>query len=176
MALLLWVIIACILARDGKDSEIETFVGSLSIFFACSFIIEFVTLTALVGLLTYFLSKKKRVIHKGASRRNFKKGMCILVTILLIFSSSYLLRVLNDFYVIGPTPDASMYHLMMYTVMLAVPYDLIPLLLVLCLHRRNLKAYKKSGAGEDGFEQEFDDEDGESTLSYYNTSGTANNE
>ena len=117
----------------------------LSIFFACSFIIEFVTLTALVGILSYCLTKKKRVIHKGASRSNFKKGMCILVTILLIFSFSYLLRVLNDFYVIGPPEDAPLFNVMLYTALLGLPYDLIPLLLVLCLHRRNLRAYKKSG-------------------------------
>ena len=142
--MLSWVVIACILASDGNNSEIETFVETLSIFFASSFIIEFLSLTILVVVLTYYLSKKKRVIHKGTSSSNFKRGICILVTILLIFSSSYLLRVLNDFYVIGPSADASYYTLLMYTLLLSIPYDLLPLLLILCLHRRNLRAYKKS--------------------------------
>ena len=69
--------------------------------FAYLFVIEFVALLILLSFLTYKLMKKKRVMHRGESTPNFRSGVCILITIVVIFSLSFPLRILNDFNVIS---------------------------------------------------------------------------
>ena len=53
-------------------------------------------------ILTYYLLKKRQVVHRGRVRQaNFKKGIYTLVVIMLTFSMSYLVRVLCDTFVIN---------------------------------------------------------------------------
>ena len=109
------------------------------------FSLEFVSITILIGLLVHYLLVKRRVVHKGRPKDNFKRGMWTLVMIMLIFGLSFLYRVLNDLFILG-YPDENYFRPMVYDLLLGVPYDLIPFTLILCLHRRNLKAYKHSRA------------------------------
>ena len=71
----------------------------MSIMFACLFLLEFLGISAYVILLSYYLNKKKNVVHKGVSSVNFAKGMCTLISIVFIFGLSFLVRVLNDAYI-----------------------------------------------------------------------------
>jgi len=135
----------CLHAKSTfTDEERDAVAEKVSFVFATLFVTEFVILTTLIGFLTCFLIKKKRIIHKGASTPNFRSGICILVTIVLIFNLSYPFRVLNDYQVIYISESAPVYQQMMYDLFLGIPYDLIPILLILCLHRRNLGTHRRN--------------------------------
>ena len=94
------------------------------------------------------------MIHDGRSSRNFKRGLCILVTVLVVFGFSFLIRILNDLFFVPPVIEESTYNQMMYDLFIGIPFDLIPIMLILYLHRKNLRAYKK---------QESDSDEGQST-------------
>lgn len=65
--------------------------------FAWLFVIEFVVLMILLTILMTYLFKKKKIVNQGASTPNFRSGVCILFLIVLIFSLSFPLRIMNDF-------------------------------------------------------------------------------
>jgi len=136
--------------RDLSEDEKENIVDKAGTFFASAFFVEFIVLIILLGLLTWFLVVKKRVVHQGASTPNFRNGVCTLVIIVLIFTLSFPFRILNDLLVINIYPDASRFTAMMYDLFLGIPYDLIPITLILFLHRRNLKAQKRRQSANDG--------------------------
>ena len=56
---------------------------------------------------------------------------------MLTFGASYLIRVLCDSFVINFDGE-DCFKTMMTDQFLGVPYDLFPIMLIVCLHRRNL--------------------------------------
>ena len=100
--------------RLQSDHECITILDKISKFFASVFILEFTVLLILLSILTNRLMTKKRVFHHGASTPNFRSGVCILILIVLIFSLSFPLRILNDFFFISVREDSSTYWSMMY--------------------------------------------------------------
>ena len=115
----------------------------MSRIFAVCFLLECIGIIVLVGVLTRQLYVKKQVIHNGRRSQSFKRGICILVIVLVVFGFSYLIRILNDFFLVLPFGDESYYSVMMYDQFIGIPFDWIPFMLILWLHRKNLKAYKK---------------------------------
>ena len=143
--ILVIVIMAAISAVSAQQSTgiMDDIFKKVSWSFACLFVLEFAGISALVGILTHYLYKKKKVMHRGKSSKNFKRGICALVTIVLIFGLSFLIRVLNDFYVIDVSYADSNYRSMTYDELLGIPFDILPIMLIFCLHRKNLMAYRK---------------------------------
>ena len=77
-------------------------------------------------------------MHRGkVHSQNFKRGICTLVLIMLTFGASYMIRVLCDSFIIDFN-GTNCYKTMMTDQFLGVPYDLFPIMLIVCLHRRNL--------------------------------------
>lgn len=69
----------------------------MSIGFASFFALEFVGITVFISVLTHFICKKRKVVHRGRASQNFKKSICTLVAIVLTFGFSYFIRVMNDY-------------------------------------------------------------------------------
>jgi len=65
------------------------------------------------------------------------------VTVLGVFGFSLLLRILYDLLWMQSVVEGGSYHDLLFDLLTAIPFDLIPFMLILCLHRRNLKAYKQ---------------------------------
>ena len=79
-------------------------------------------------------------MHKGkGNSSNFKKGICTLVLIMLVFGLSYFLRILMDFFIIDYN-DLPCFRAMILDQVMGIPYDLLPIMLIVCLHRKNLMA------------------------------------
>ena len=127
----------------GSDPSTKVY-EKIGFFFASMFMAEFALLMLSLAILTACLVKKKRKVHHGVSASNFRFSMCILVTIVLIFSLSFPFRVLNDFEVIYPYNSTTSYQSMLYDLFLGIPYDLLPIMLILFLHRRNFRKKKRS--------------------------------
>ena len=68
----------------------------------------------------------------------FRKEICTLTTILVLFSISYLLRVIYDI-IIGFTETDGNFNSYMIGTTTGIPFDLLPLVAVLFFHRHNLK-------------------------------------
>ena len=64
---------------------------------------------------------------------------------MLTFSMSYLVRVLCDTFVINYNA-MSCFKSIMIDQFMGVPYDLVPILLIICLHRRNLNSNQRNSA------------------------------
>ena len=101
-------------AAQQTTEVIDEIFKKVSKSFAGFFVFEFAGISTMVGILTHYLCKKNEVMHKGKSSKNFRRGICALVTIVLIFGLSFLIRVLNDFYVIDVSYADEHYNSMMY--------------------------------------------------------------
>lgn len=82
--------------------------------FAWLFALEFAGISAYVILLSVYLNKKKNIVHRGINSVNFTKGMCTLVSIVIIFALSFLVRVVNDAYISTISYEMTPYANMMY--------------------------------------------------------------
>ena len=137
------IIIACGFALDPKkfgDPDWGRVARAISISYPCIFFILFVLLTVSVRVLISKLKAKNETL--GASDDNksdnfFKKEIKTLSIILIIFSFSYLIRVVFDFFWLVPE-NADYFTKLMVSMLAVVPFDLLPLLVVLFFHRRNL--------------------------------------
>ena len=69
-----------------------------------------------------------------------------MLTIMLTFGGSYLIRVLCDSFIIDYN-RLDCYQGMMVDQFIAVPFDLVPIMLIVCLHRRNLMTNSGQGGG-----------------------------
>ena len=72
------------------------FTHMMTIGFVSFYLSEFVGITICTSVLTYFLFKKREIMHRGKSSKNFKKSICTLFAIVLTFGFSYFIRVLTD--------------------------------------------------------------------------------
>ena len=131
---------AYILAEQD-DLRKEEMYNTASVCFAIAFLLEFVGITVLVIMLTKSLYDKKRVMHKGNGNQNFRKGTCILMVIMFVFGISFLLRFVNDIVIIDTPfdPSETMYGEMVYDIVIGIPFDLLPLGLIIFLHRKNFQ-------------------------------------
>jgi len=68
----------------------------------------------------------------------FKKEICTLTTILVLFSISYLLRVIYDL-ANGFTEEHDDFTIYLLATFTGVPFDLLPIVVVLFFHRHNLR-------------------------------------
>ena len=62
---------------------------------------------------------------------------------MVVFGSSFLTRITYDFLWQPSFTRKSKYNEMMYDLFMAIPFDLIPIMLILCFHTKNLMAYKR---------------------------------
>lgn len=128
-----------------KPDEIKARINvKVSYSFGFSFLLEFVGIMVLVCVLTSLLYKKKKVMHHGKSSRNFKKGIVTLVVVLVVFGFSYLIRIINDLYFLPPWIENNRFVQFMWDLYVGIIFDLIPIMLILLLHRRNLAAMHKT--------------------------------
>ena len=96
----------------------------------------------------------------------FKKEIKTLSTILIIFSISYLLRVVYDLCAVMPY-RLEFFPQLMINLLATIPFDLLPLLVVIIFHRRNLSRIDRCQADAIGLY--------ESTLLSHGCDGLENN-
>lgn len=105
--------------------------------------IFFFILFILLALSVFVLIKKLRAKNRSLSDDDeidnyFKKEITTLTTILVLFSISYLLRVIYDI-AVGFTESHGGFKGYMVGSVTGVPFDLIPIMAVLFFHRHNLR-------------------------------------
>ena len=110
------------------------------------FAILFIGLSATVITLIKSLRAKNRTFcayDDSPDSNFFRQEINTLQIILFFFSLSYLLRVLYDIYY-GFTKRSETYANMQIQVLAGIPFDLLPIFVVLLFHRRNLRHCKRS--------------------------------
>ena len=104
------------------------------------FSILFLALSVTVFVLIKKLKMKNDyMVIDDATNNYFKKEIDTLSVILILFSASYLLRVLYDV-VLGFWQVHFTFSNYMVGAASVMPFDLIPLIVVMLFHRANLKA------------------------------------
>ena len=117
--------------------------------FVAIFFILFVVLTTTVFCLIQKLkSKNNELVTDDLAGEYFKKEINTLTIILIFFNMSYLLRVIYEVVVDTDSfTEIATFSKFMITVLTAVPFDLLPIYVVLLFHRRNLNQITRDGGG-----------------------------
>ena len=115
--------------------------------FVAIFFILFVVLTTTVFCLIQKLkSKNNELVTDDLAGEYFKKEINTLTIILIFFNMSYLLRVIYEVVVDTDSfTEIATFSKFMITVLTAVPFDLLPIYVVLLFHRRNLNQIARGG-------------------------------
>lgn len=143
------VIVVCGFALDPSkfgDPDWGRAAKAFSISFPCIFSILFVLLTVAVRVLIWKLKAKNDTLGASGDDKSdnfFKKEIKTLSTILIIFSFSYLIRVVFDFFWLVPE-NVDYFTKLTVSMLAVVPFDLLPLVVVLFYHRRNLSRIDNS--------------------------------
>ena len=95
------LITGLLILTTAEEKHADMINKRVSLVFALLFCFEFIGITALVIVLAVHLTEKKNLIHRSRSNTSFRRGILILVTIVLIFGLSFLVRVANDAYLIN---------------------------------------------------------------------------
>ena len=103
------------------------------------FSVLFGLLIATVSVLIKKLKAQNRIIRTtdDVTDNFFTKEINTLSTILILFSISYLLRVVFDILCVF-TPGIIVFPGYMIAIVAMIPFDLLPIFVVLIFHRRNL--------------------------------------
>ena len=105
------------------------------LFFLILFILLSIAVFVLIGKLR---SKNYSMSDESVVDHYFKKEICTLTTILILFSISYLLRVIYDIF-IGFSETDGTFTSYMIGATTGIPFDLLPIVVVLLFHRHNLR-------------------------------------
>ena len=81
---------------------------------------------------------------------NFKREICTLTVILIFFVMSYLLRMIYDISVDTYYSFESYWDFFL-AILTCIPFDIMPIYVVMLFHRRNL--HQINYGGKDGFEE-----------------------
>ena len=111
------------------------------------FFILFVVLTTTVFCLIQKLkSKNNELVTDDLAGEYFKKEINTLTIILIFFNLSYLLRVIFEVVVDTDSfTEIATFPKFMVGILTAVPFDLLPIYVVLLFHRRNLNQIARGG-------------------------------
>jgi len=103
------------------------------------FLVLFCMLAASVIILIKKLrAKNKQLVMDDAADNYFRKEINTLIVILVLFSISYLLRVIYDAYIGFDDSDGD-YRSYVIGSVTGIPFDLLPIVAVLLFHRHNLR-------------------------------------
>ena len=106
----------------------------------------FIGLFISVLLLNHYMKAKNRMINaldvggsndSPAPGRDYEK--CTIIAILMIFDLSYALKVFYDTNLILDNTNFSNFVIYMISLLSGLPFDIVPIILILVLHRRNFK-------------------------------------
>lgn len=108
--------------------------------FVAIFFILFIALTTTVFCLIRKLkSKNNELVTDDLAGEYFKKEINTLTIILIFFNMSYLLRVIFEVIVdTNPFTEMDTFIKFMIAIMTCIPFDILPIFVVLLFHRRNL--------------------------------------
>ena len=108
---------------------------------------DFVLLTSSIIVILYFLSKQELETEDMAV---FKREKCTLLTILIIFDISFVLRFVTDIFTSHASRNFE-YDMLPTINAIVTPQvcDLIPICCILYIHSRNFKAIKDSSDAVD---------------------------
>ena len=100
-------------------------------------IIDFTLLSTSTGILFYLLTKQEKYMD---SKETFRKERCLLLTILIVFNLSFVMRALYDDLIAIDLKDAGddFANAVMLTFTGTV-FDFVPISLILYLHGKNLE-------------------------------------
>ena len=105
--------------------------------------ILYIILFILLGISVFVLLKKLQAKNYSMADESvvdnyFRKEICNLTTILVLFSISYLLRIIFDV-IVGFTDSDGGFESYMFGTLTGIPFDLVPVVAVLLFHRHNLR-------------------------------------
>ena len=88
------------------------------------------------------MKEKDQVLQDnfGIQLPSVRQESCIVTAILMVFNSSYALRV---FWELVPKDACTSFQYYMLSQFSGVPFDMIPILLIVILHRKNFSAAKE---------------------------------
>ena len=121
---------------DERSSLIDRW---LNPFGFCFFILSFVLFLSVYFLLNRLRNKKKQAASSQADREFFNREMCELLAVLIIFSSTYILRGSWD---IKMTSNLTEFWGMIESLSIGIICDFAPVMLLLVFHFKNF--YKKN--------------------------------
>ena len=106
-------------------------------------ITDFTLLTSSIGILFYLLAKQEKHMD---SKETFRKERCLLLTILIVFNFSFVMRALYDDLLAEDLKEAGddFANAVMLTFTGTV-FDFIPISLILYLHGKNLETIQPDG-------------------------------
>lgn len=144
--ILLWLLVIVTLIAVLRSSDMERqdtanrrFRDSYTVCFAALFI----SLCTCVAILGVRIRQKRNSLQSRYGLVDFstRKETVLLIVILTVFSLSYLLRVLNDAWPDKGNKDTfRSYMILQFS---GIPFDIVPISLILVLHRKNLGAAAK---------------------------------
>ena len=114
------------------------FATVLGLSYPVLFFVLFLLLTVTVTILIKRLKAKNKVLGATdeAAGQFFRKEIHTLTIILILFSISYLLRVVFDIGAVLPT-NLKSFEYYMVALISTIPFDLIPVSVILIVHRKN---------------------------------------
>jgi len=133
-----WLTTIVCLALFQAQHERQSWVPETAIFGA-AFLTLFILIITTLFCLARRLKTQSRLL--STSTVSLRKETCFLVCTLSILSLSYLVRVIYDWLPEDDSPGNS-FKLNMLAQTSGVPFDIVPVVMLLCLHRRNLKNAK----------------------------------
>ena len=135
------MVTVCVYAKVGIESdEVRNKYFTLTYYFnACLFGILFIALALAVIFLIRLLWRRNKQVQQN-DKNIFRKEICTLVIILILFCQSYALRCIFD--LDESKHEVSSFSLLMSRLALVIPFSLLPFSAMFLLHRRNLKASK----------------------------------
>jgi len=138
-------ICAVCLSIRSKDSDLsKKKIQALSVCFDSLFAVLFCALTIVVLVLIRKLRVNNRALLPNPNSKDgnyFRIEINTLSFILIFFAISYLLRVVYDS-IEGFEESGHKYYIYIAGLICCIPFDLLPVFIVLCFHRRNLKQVK----------------------------------
>ena len=136
---LVTTILLCSFFEPNNDGQWGSFYHGLNL----SYVFLYCTLTVLLTTTVICLVRKlndrcSSLIIDDCTGENFKREICTLTVILIFFVMSYLLRMIYDIVI------ASSYRFYTYwdfflAILTCIPFDIMPIYVVMLYHRRNLK-------------------------------------
>ena len=84
--------------------------------------------------------EQKQSVRQTDQKKTWKSEICFLLTILIVFTTSYILRFSNDFWRAHHILSPISFSFSVTDLFTPIIFDIIPVSLILYIHSRNFKA------------------------------------
>lgn len=150
--------IALCLVREGQSEE--QFLEDLPKFRDFALVLNtilFIGLLTAICTLKHHMKAKNKMMNEvqdaaednTVESKNRQDETCIILMILMIFDLSYALRVIYDTDLFVDNIDLNSFASYMISLFSGIPLDIVPILLILFLHRKNFRKASNIEFSED---------------------------